>query len=657
MEFLSDRLWPQIQRDLKTATEVLATTWVIKLDALLKLAEAAPKARIRIIINMVDTPSPPFTSEEEYRKVKDQLGDRVEIRANTRFAVLHAKVMIIRGPSDLAIVGSGNLTRPGLGCKESGNNIEASVLFKQGPEFNRAHNWFKRLFKKMQAYEQDLDGLNGDSELFTKISQRPFDKKERGGQKKEKDNSDEETLSTTQGDIQGLMLRLKMAMRERTSPPKLWDHQKAILKKLQQKRGTGIFHELVVLPVGAGKTQIAAEFIASCFSKSNKPLRILWIAHTLQLVEQAAVVVLSQLRSSRITIPTILLWLGKARTEKRAKDLEKPDPCMAFATVQSLDSLRDALRRQTFDLVVVDEAHHIGAPDWGKVINSACSGKTGNLLGLTATPDRLDGVDLGFNKPYYNGDVTFRTLVEGGEILAVPRYQAVRTRDGQIADLRPARNEAQARKNFENGIRAFDKDWRNSFIAKDLAQRNSGKTLVFCATKNHADNLQRELIQASLPEDQVRSVHSDLAISKRAEALEWFRASGHETRFLLNCKLYIEGFDMTDVRTIVLARPTLSPTYWVQMIGRGVRRSKDHPSFDIIEYTDKYKQGGYDTLRASFYLLHDNGLTWWRELRNKWPNIKTQQINSWNKKTQNIYSKMLVKSETGRKIKRDRNLS
>lgn len=415
------------------------------------------------------------------------------------------------------------------------------------------------------------------------------------------------------------------------------------------------FRELIVLPVGAGKTQIAAAFIARRLSPPTS-MRILWVAHTLQLVEQAASVVLSQLSSSGINVP-IIFWVGSAKSTDEAKKLGRPDPCIAFATVQSLNNLRQALGRRTFDLVVVDEAHHIGAPRWSTNIRDACRSKTGCLLGLTATPDRLDDIKLEFNEPHHYGGVTFRTLVEQG-ILAIPKYQTVQTKGGQITDLRYARNAAAARKNFENGIGAFDRDWRNSFIAQDLAQRDSGQTLVFCATKEHADNLQRELIKVGLPEDQVRSVHSGRTINERADALEWFRAQGSKSRFLLNCKLYIEGFDMADVSTVVLARPTLSPTYWVQMIGRGVRLSTNHPSFDIIEYTDNYEEKRWSALRASFYLLHDEGPQWWRKIREEWPDsTKPRQINSWNKKTHDIYSKIFAKPETGREIKRDRNLS
>ena len=570
--------------------------------------------------------------------MRDRLGDRVEIRENKGPRVLHAKVLIIRGPSNLAIVGFSNLTWPGLGCYKPGN-IEASVLLESGPAFNDIVAWFEQVFSEKRRYLQIPDSMIRRAYPFTESVQRLVAEEEPHEQEEETGSSWEGTLSTASGGIEGLMQRVDVAMID--PPRQLRDYQQAILQTLDQSWEMQNFRELIVLPVGAGKTQIAAALIARRLSQPTTSMRILWLAHTLQLVEQAASVVLSQLSSSGINVP-ILFWFGNAKSTDEAQRLCRNDPCIAFATVQSLPSLRKELGRRTFDLVVVDEAHHIGASTWGTNIRGACRRGTGRLLGLTATPDRLDDVELGFNENFHHGSVTFRTLVER-EILAVPNYQAVQTKGGQITGLRYARNEAMARKNFENGIGAFDKDWRNSFIAQDLAQRDSGQTLVFCATKDHADNLQRELIKVGLPEDRVRSVHSGRTLNERADALEWFRAQGSEPRFLLNCKLYIEGFDMTDVRTIVLARPTLSPTYWIQMIGRGVRRSNDHPSFDIIEYTDKYEQGQpWGALRASLYLLHDNGLEWWHELRDRWPDsINPRQINAWNKKTNDTHSNIL----------------
>jgi len=641
MRILTDRVWPQIKPALASAREVLVTTWNLKLDALVELANAAPKGHIRLIIDR-STAQPPFTGNE-YKAFLDHLGDRVEIRANKGPRVLHAKVLIVRGPSGIAIVGSGNLTKPGLGCDALGN-IEASVLVEQGPEFNNLLVWFEQLFSTMQAYVQPQDELILNAFRSAEVGQRILDEPRQDEQEVESDTSWEDTLSTTTGGIAGLSRRVIEGMN--APPSQLRIYQETILQTLEQNWARQDFRELIVLPVGAGKTEIAAAFIAQRLSDQSPPMRILWVAHTLQLVEQAASVVLSRLSVKAITVP-VIFWVGGAKSKDEVKQLGRTDPCLAFATVQSLDSLRQELvGRSTFDLVVVDEAHHLGAQRWGTVIREACRRGSGGLLGLTATPKRLDEMELPFNEEIHDGGVTFRTLVEQN-ILAIPQYEAVQTEGDRITVSGTPRNEGEARRYFERNVGMFfDKPWRNRFIARDLARRKLGQTLVFCATKDHADCLAQELREAGLPQDQVRSVHSGCAVSDRAKALEWFRVRGVDTRLLLNCKLYIEGFDMTDFQTVVLARPTLSPTYWVQMIGRGVRRSQEHPIFDIIEYTDTYEEERWDALRASFYLLHDKGLEWWQELRERWPDsAEPELIKEWNRLTRKAYDKMAALSE------------
>lgn len=229
MEFLSGRLWLKIQPALKTAREVLVTTWNIEPEALLALAEAAPKARIRLVIDRITAPYP-FTGTE-YKEVRDRLGDRVEIRENKGSRVLHAKVLIIRGPSDLAIVGSSNLTGPGLGCYKPGN-IEASVLLEPGPAFNDIVAWFEQVFLEKGGYLQLSDSMIRLAYPSTEIAQRLIAEEKHDGQEVQKDASDEDTLSTTSDGIEGFAKRVNDGMKEPPRP--LRDYQQAILQTLDQ---------------------------------------------------------------------------------------------------------------------------------------------------------------------------------------------------------------------------------------------------------------------------------------------------------------------------------------------------------------------------------------------------------------------------------------
>jgi len=354
--------------------------------------------------------------------------------------------------------------------------------------------------------------------------------------------------------------------------------------------------------------------------------------------------VLSQL-SQLPKMPRIVTWIGKAQDANEVKRLTKHDSVLAFATVQSIKGLREKLPKGTkeFHLAVIDEAHHYGEKNkWRDWVEKAWRVKS--LLGLTATPKRLDRTELPFQTKH-DHNITFRSLVEQ-QILACPTYHAVQTHD-LIKGL-GAFHKTHAISDFETkGIKHFNQPGRNQLIARDLASRlNIGPTLVFCASKEHADNLEEALKREGVPSGQVRSIHSGDTLKDRDTVQQWFRAERVERRILLNCKLYIEGFDMPDIHTIVLARPTLSPTYWMQMVGRGVRKPESHETFTIIEYVDKYQDRKWGALRASFYLLQDDGLDKWEELYNGDPMVLENggdRIADWNRKTKQRYNRIIQK--------------
>ncbi|MDH4186774.1 MAG: DEAD/DEAH box helicase family protein [Nitrospira sp.] len=631
MKFLAQPLWTTIHRELAAARKIRVTTYNLNLNTLITLANQAPHAEIHVIFNR-DTRTP--WNDEEWRDFKDRFGGRVKIRRQTTSPDLHAKVLRVAGECEFAIVGSSNLSKPGYGIDGDGRgNQEASIRVEDPSEIRAIDQWWKKLWSNTGDYVHLSDDTNPDIQPEAQAS-RTVEKKE-----EEEDNDPDETLQTAPDDLKSLKRRIQLA--PPTHDNQLRPYQREILSALDERwderSQEGPFRELVVLPVGAGKTCIAAEFIRRRLAEKAAPFRILWVAHTLELAEQAISSVLSQLSNLKVSFRTIV-WIGNAKSMDVLQDLNKNESVIAFATVQS--KLREKLPHGTkqFDLVVVDEAHHYGNGNtWRKQIEEVW--KIKQLLGLTATPERLDGENLPFDVKH-GDDITFRSLVEQG-ILACPKYESVKT-TGQIKGLRPFSKKFFAY--FESqGIKQFDQDDRNRFIAKDLAQRTDlGPTLVFCATKAHADRLAEALKHEGVSPDQTRSIHSD-SLEDRGETLQWFGAGGMKRRILLNCKLYIEGFDMPDIRTIVLARPTLSPTYWVQMIGRGVRKIDDHDRFTIIEYTDDYEDPKWDAHRASFYLLHDKGLDKWRELQDNVSSADGQQITDWNLETQQIYKRILRK--------------
>lgn len=631
MTFLHQRLWDKVATDLVTAHKIRITTCNLELGMLEDLAERAPQAQILVIFD--DEFGAPWRYEV-WRTFQSKFGSRVDIHQQKGNRKLHAKVLII-GESQYAIVGSSNLTKAGYGADKdaTGNgNQEASVRVEDPAEIKAIDRWWNTLWNNTLVYVHPPDDINDAIPLGAKAAS-PRNPEEH-------DDDPEETLQTVPDDLTSVQDRIRRNLNPPTLDDKLRDYQREILRELDARWQEGTFQEMIVLPVGAGKTLIAAEFIRRRLEEGRGPLRVLWVAHTLELAEQAMSPVLSQLSQLR-QMPRITTWIGKAQSVDVVDELKQHESVLAFATVQSITALRNRLPHgmTKFNLIVVDEAHHYGyGGKWRGMIHDACKNKT--FLGLTATPERLDGRELPFYNEH-NAGITFRSLVEQGR-LACPSYKPVETKD-LIRGLGPF-SRAKAINYFETqGVKYFDRPKRNCIIARDLANRlDLGPTLVFCATKDHADHLAEAIRYTGVPSEQVKSIHSTHTLEERRDTLDWFRAGRGERRILLNCKLYIEGFDMPDIRTIVLARPTLSPTYWMQMIGRGVRKTVTHDTFTIIEYTDDYEEPKWDALRASFYLLRDEGLDKWRELYDNVSLADGQQIADWNRETQQIYKRILL---------------
>ena len=635
MKFLDQPLWTTIRFDLAAAREIRVTTYNLSLNTLITLANQAPHAQIRLIFNR-NTCTP--WNGEAWKDFQDRFGGRVKIRRKTASPELHAKVLRVAGQCEFAIVGSSNLTKPGYGIGDDGmGNQEASIRVEDPSEIKAIDRWWNTLWDAIRDdYAHPSDDMNPYLQLEAQTTRTEV--------VQEPDDDPEETLQTAPDDLTSMQDRIGRNLKLPMLDDKLRDYQREILSKLDARWQEGTFREMIVLPVGAGKTLIAAEFIRRRLEEKRKPLRILWVAHTLELAEQVISPVLSQLSQTKEPYRTIL-WIGNARSIDVLEDLNKNESVIAFATVQSLIKLREKLPHGTkqFDFAVIDEAHHYGDGNkWRDQIERVWKFK--QLLGLTATPERLDGRELPFGNDHDAG-ITFRSLVEQG-LLACPEYESVKTND-LITGLGPF-TRTKAINYFETqGIKYFDQPVRNRVIAQHLAQQQDlGPTLVFCATKDHADKLAEALKHEGVSPEQTRSIHSDNSLKYRGETLQWFRAGGKKRRILLNCKLYIEGFDMPDIHTIVLARPTLSPTYWMQMIGRGVRTTDSHNTFTIIEYVDKYEDPKWDALRASFYLLRDDGLDKWQKLYNSDLSALEhgrKRIAEWNRETQQLYKPILRK--------------
>lgn len=357
------------------------------------------------------------------------------------------------------------------------------------------------------------------------------------------------------------------------------DYQEAAVVAAVEDR-PGINRRLVVAATGAGKTVIMAEIIKRKIAPGR---RALLIAHRDELLRQAA---------DKISrhVPDVFIQIEKAesrayRTEDEgdsARDVlaRKNRPTVVLASVQSLKGARLAsFPRDFFDLVMVDEAHHVWADTYRKIIRHfGCGNKEMRtpLIGVTATPDREDGKSLAEIFQSEVSRVSLEELIIRGFLVRVRGIVArsetdlsrvsISGRDYDDAELEEAVDTAE----------------RNALVVQTWRERASErKTIMFGASVAHAQRLAEilkglgyaaESVWGAMPKDERRATFA--------------RFASGETQILTNCAVTIEGFDEPSVSCIVLAKPTRSKTTVSQCVGRGTRLHDTKKDVLVIDVRD-----------------------------------------------------------------------
>lgn len=329
------------------------------------------------------------------------------------------------------------------------------------------------------------------------------------------------------------------------------------LKSRQQEAQTAIFEaldrgvtrQLVNLPTGVGKTVLAAH-IATLFN------RVLFLAHRQELVEQTA---------------RTMIAVDPDRSHGRISQGVHEIGPFTIAMLPTVHRRLGKLAPDTFDCVIVDEAHHAASRTWREVLDHF---QPRLRLGLTATPERLDGLALSnlFDEIVYSMNladaVKENYLVPPSAIqcLTSVNISEVHTRGGDFAE--------------DELANLVDDPARNQFIAEKYLEHCGGrKAIAFVCNIQHAKNLVDACLDAGITAEWISGVDSD-----RADKLERF-ARG-EFQVLANCQILTEGFDDRSVDAILLCRPTKSKSLFAQMIGRGLRLNDGKTDCKVLDFVD-----------------------------------------------------------------------
>lgn len=336
-------------------------------------------------------------------------------------------------------------------------------------------------------------------------------------------------------------------------------YQTDIISRARDSMSAGSKSILICAPTGSGKTALTAHMLATAASKSK---RSLFLVHRRELIKQ-----------SIHTFSDVGVKHGVISSGWFESDQEP----IQIASVQSY--ARRMHRYPTPDLIIWDECHHLAAGSWASIYQSA---PKAYHVGLTATPERLDGKGLGnwFNE-IIQGPTTNALIREG----YLSPYRLIVPPGGiQTAGIHKQMGDF----NKTELMNAADKPTITGDAVKHYMKFAIGKrAVVFCVSIQHSKHVVSKFQEAGIS---AAHVDGETNVEERDEAIRAFEAG--DIKILSNVELFGEGFDLPAIEAAILLRPTQSLGLYLQQVGRALRTSPGKDNAIIIDHADNCRRHG-----------------------------------------------------------------
>lgn len=435
------------------------------------------------------------------------------------------------------IIGSSNLSQSALYSAEEWNVKLTNNNFFQ--IYDKSMKQFKLLWNSNEAIELNNDFIQKYDEYKKKnIQQNTFD--------------------------------YKKIINDKYNEFKPNTMQKEILEKLKITREHGQTKGLVVAATGTGKTYLAALDIKNYFSKNGKEFKVLFVAHREELLENGMTVLSNVLKINKNNFGICFGGI---------KDINKK---IIFASIQTLRTEYKNFKQDYFDYIVVDEFHHASADSYIKVINYF---NPKFLLGLTATPERMDGKNI-LALCNYNlvGEIGLKKAMEQ-DLIAPFHYFGINdsTIDyNKITYKNGKYDESELTQNLNQNRRTdyiLDKINKFGFCGDCLS------AIAFCENIEHANFMNKQFKRVGYKS---KVLTSKTNTTERSNLLNDFK--NKKIEILCVVDIFNEGIDIPNINLLLFLRPTLSSTIFIQQIGRGLRKYKNKDFVTIIDFIGNHKK-------------------------------------------------------------------
>ena len=335
---------------------------------------------------------------------------------------------------------------------------------------------------------------------------------------------------------------------------------------LENTRAEGARRALVQAATGVGKTYLAA------FDSKNYE-RVLFVAHREEILKQAA----ESFKNVRDS-DDYGFFNG---------DSKCTDKSVIFASVATLgrpDYLNEKyFAPDYFTYVVIDEFHHAVNEQYQRIVDYF---KPKFLLGLTATPERMDGKNIyeicDYNVPY---EISLKEAINKGMLVPFHYYGIFDETDySKLHIVRGRYDEKELNETYIGNVGRYE------LIYKYYCKYGSRQALGFCCSREHAREMAKEFSKRGIPSVAVFSNASGEYTEDRNVAIKQLKQG--KIRVIFSVDMFNEGVDITSVDMVMFLRPTESPIVFLQQLGRGLRKCRGKEFLTVLDFIGNYEKAG-----------------------------------------------------------------
>ncbi len=345
------------------------------------------------------------------------------------------------------------------------------------------------------------------------------------------------------------------------------------LYALEDSRADGAVKGLVQAATGIGKTYLAA-FDSAAYKT------VLFVAHREEILKQAAAAFRNVRHSDDYGF-----FYGKQ------KDTDRSVIFASVATLGRTEYLNEEyFRADYFEYIVIDEFHHAVNEQYRKIAEYF---RPRFMLGLTATPERMDGKNIyelcDYNVPY---EISLKEAINKGMLVPFHYYGIYDATD--YSGLRLVKGRYDERELTQ--IYA-DNEKRYELIYKYYMKYRSKRALGFCCSRQHAGQMAEEFCKRGIPSAAVYSNADGDWSEERDIAIE--RLKRQEIRVIFSVDMFNEGVDIASLDMVMFLRPTESPIVFLQQLGRGLRTYKGKAYLNVLDFIGNYEKAGKSPMLLS----------------------------------------------------------